>query len=141
MKKNGRLEYSTDFSPSSDAKLSYSADPTTDYTLTVGNEATHNIRAGFGFDLSTEDGFSIIVNYERYQKKGSGYTDTMYFTAGWISNRRTQYALTLNGTDNISTGFNISRNINDYNIKFDINSDILNDNENQNANISINKVF
>ena len=141
LKKNGRLEYSTDFSPSSDAKLSYSADPTTDYTLTVGNEATHNIRAGFGFDLSTEDGFSIIVNYERYQKKGSGYTDTMYFTAGWISNRRTQYALTLNGTDNISTGFNISRNINDYNIKFDINSDILNDNENQNANISINKVF
>ena len=141
LKKNGRLEYSTDFSPSSDAKLSYSADPTTDYTLSVGNEATHNIRAGFGFDLSTEDGFSIIVNYERYQKKGSGYTDTMYFTAGWISNRRTQYALTLNGTDNISTGFNISRNINDYNIKFDINSDILNDNENQNANISINKVF
>ena len=141
LKNNSRLEYSADFSPSSDAKLSYVSDPATDYTLTVGNEATHNLRAGFGFDLSTDDGFSVIVNYERYQKKGSGYTDTMYFTAGWISNRKTQYALTLNGTDNISTGFNISKNINDYNIKFDINSDILNENENQNANMSINKFF
>ena len=35
----------------------------------------------------------------------------MYFTAGWISNRRTQYALTLNGIENISTAFNISKKI------------------------------
>jgi hypothetical protein len=141
LKKNGRLEYSTDFSPSSDAKLSYSADPTTDYTLTVGNEATHNIRAGFGFDLSTDDGFSIIVNYERYQKKGSGYTDSMHFTAGWISNRRTQYALNLNGIDNISSGLNIVKDFRDFNLKFNIDTDLLNNNKNHNANISINKVF
>jgi len=141
LKKNGRLEYSTDFSPSSDAKLSYSADPTTDYTLNVGNEATHNLRAGFGFDVSTDDGFSIIVNYERYQKKGSGYTDTMYFTTGWISNRRTQYALTLNGIGNISTGLNIVKNVRDFDLKFNIDTDLLNNNKDHNANISINKVF
>ncbi len=141
LKQNSRLEYSTDFSPSSDATLSYVADPATDYTLAVGNEATHNLRAGIGFDFSTDDGFSIIINYERYQKKNSGYTDTMYFTAGWISNRRTQYALSLNGSDNIVTNFNIVKNLNDYNLNFNLQSNILNKNTNQNANISISKLF
>ena len=65
----------------------------------------------------------------------------MYFTAGWISNRRTQYALTLNGIENISTAFNISKKINGFDLKFNIDTDLLYDNRSQNANISINKVF
>ena len=141
LKKIGRLEYSADFSPSSNAKLSYLSDPATDYNLTVGNEASHNLRAGLGFDLSTDNGFSVIANYERFQKKDSGHTDTMYFTAGWISNKKTQYALTLNGMDNISTEFSVSKNMNNYNLKFNINSDLLNKNENQIATLFINKIF
>jgi len=97
LKHISRLEYSADFSPSSDATLSYVSDPSTDYTLTVGNESTHNLRAGFGLDLSTVEGFSFIINYERLQKKESGHTDTIYFTGGWVSNRNTKYALNLNG--------------------------------------------
>ena len=65
----------------------------------------------------------------------------MYFTAGWISNRRTQYALTLNGIENISTAFNISKKIDNYNLKFNVESDFLNDNENQNAEIFLSKIF
>ena len=141
LKKIGRLEYSADFSPSSNAKLSYLSDPATDYNLTVGNEASHNLRAGLGFDLSTDNGFSVIANYERFQKKDSGHTDTMYFTAGWISNKKTQYALTLNGIDNIFTEFSVSKNINNYNLKFNINSDLLNENENQTATLFVNKTF
>ena len=141
LKKIGRLEYTADFSPSSNAKLSYLSDPATDYNLTVGNEASHNLRAGLGFDLSTDNGFSVIANYERFQKKDSGHTDTMYFTAGWISNKKTQYTLTLNGIDNISTEFSLSKTINNYDLKFNINSDLLNENENQTATLFINRIF
>ena len=65
----------------------------------------------------------------------------MYFTAGWISKKKTQYALTLNGTDNISSEFSVNKNINNYNLKFNINSDLLNENENQTATLFINKIF
>ena len=65
----------------------------------------------------------------------------MYFTTGWISNRRTQYALTLNGIGNISTGLNIVKNVRDFDLKFNIDTDLLNNNKDHNANISINKVF
>ena len=141
LKHISRLEYSADFSPSSDATLSYVSDPSTDYTLTVGNESTHNLRAGFGLDLSTVEGFSFIINYERLQKKESGHTDTIYFTGGWVSNRNTKYALNLNGTDNMTTSFDIAKNINNYNLKFNIQSDILNENKNQNAMISVSKIL
>ena len=65
----------------------------------------------------------------------------MYFTAGWISNKKTQYALTLNGIDNIFTEFSVSKNINNYNLKFNINSDLLNENENQTATLCVNRTF
>ena len=141
LKRNVRLEYNVDFSPSSDATLSYVADPATDYTLTVGNEATHNLRAGIGFDLSTDNGFSVIANYERNQGKESGHSDKLYFALGYVPNTKTKYALNLNGGDSIATGFNIVKNIRGFDLKFNFESDILSESTNQNANISLNKVF
>ena len=141
LKQISRLEYSADFSPNSDATLSYVADPATDYTLTVGNEARDNFRGGIGFDFSTDDGFSAIVNYERYQSKGSHHTDTMYFTLGWISNRRTEYALTFNGTDKIATSFDIIKNINGFNLKLGLDHYLLTETSNQKAILYISRKF
>ena len=141
IKHNGRLEYIVDFSPSSGAKFSYVSDQSTDYNLTIGNEATHNYRVGYGFDLSTATGWSVILNYERHNANGSGHSDNLYFAAGYVPNTRTKYALNLNGSDTIMAGFNMVKNIRGFDIKFNFENDILNVNKNQNANISLNKVF
>ena len=141
IKHNGRLEYIVDFSPSSGAKFSYVSDQSTDYNLTIGNEATHNYRVGYGFDLSTATGWSVILNYERHNANGSGHSDNLYFAAGYVPNTRTKYALNLNGSDTIMAGFNMVKNIRGFDIKFNFENDILNVNKNQNANISLSKVF
>jgi hypothetical protein len=141
IKHNGRLEYIVDFSPSSGAKFSYVSDQSTDYNLTIGNEATHNYRVGYGFDLSTATGWSVIANYERHNANGSGHSDNLYFAAGYVPNTRTKYALNLNGSNTIMAGFNMVKNIRGFDIKFNFENDILNVNKNQNANISLNKVF
>ena len=141
LKRNFRFEYSADFSPSTDATLSYVDDPATDYTLKVGNEATHNLRTGIGFDLSNQNGFSMIANYERNQGKESGHSDQVYFALGYISIKKTKYAFSLAGNDSMKTSFDIIKNINDYNLKFNVESDILSENKNQNAILSINKIF
>ena len=141
IKHNGRLEYIVDFSPSSGAKFSYVSDQSTDYNLTIGNEATHNYRVGYGFDLSTATGWSVILNYERHNANGSGHSDNLYFAAGYVPNTRTKYALNLNGSDTIMAGFNMVKNIRGFDIKFNFENDMLNVNKNQNANISLNKVF
>ena len=141
LKRNFRFEYSADFSPSTDATLSYVDDPATDYTLKVGNEATHNLRTGIGFDLSNQNGFSMIANYERNQGKESGHSDKVYFALGYVSIKKTKYAFSLAGNDFMKTSFDITKNINGYNLKFNIESDILIKNKNQNAEILLSKNF
>ena len=125
LKRNGRLEYNVDFSPSSEAKLSYVADPETDYTLSVGNEATHNLRAGIGLDLSTQNGFSLMANYERNQGKENGHSDNAYFSIGYVPNKKIQYALSLNDIETMTTSFGVVQKINDFDLKFNIDYDFF----------------
>ena len=141
LKPMARLEYTADFSPSTNTNVSYVSDPSTDYFLTIGNQSTHNYKAGLGFDLSTITGWSIILNYEIDYTNGSGHTDNLNFITGWVPNRNTEYALSIGGSENIKTGLNIAKNVRDFNLKFNIDTDLLNDNKNHNANMSINKVF
>ena len=115
--------------------------PSTDYFVRIGNQSTHNYKAGLGFDLSTITGWSVILNYEIDYANGSGHTDNLNFTAGWVPNRQTEYALSINGREKIQTGLNIVKKINGFEIKFNVETDLLYENKSQNTNILINKVF
>ena len=115
--------------------------PSTDHFIRIGNQSTHNYKAGLGFDFSTITGWSIILNYETDYANGSGHTDNLNFTTGWVPNKGIEYALSISGSENIKTGLNIVKKINGFDLKFNIDTDLLNNNKNHNANISINKVF
>ncbi len=90
---NGRLEYIYDFSPSSNTSVSYVNDQNTDYFITINNEAINNYRAGYGFDFSSITGWSVNLNYERYNAGGSGHNDNLYLSTGFVPNRKIQYEL------------------------------------------------
>ena len=141
LKHNARIEYIADFSPSTNPSVSYATDPNTDYFILIGNETTHNYRVGYGFDVSTVTGWSVIINYERHNAKESGHSDNLYFAAGYVPNTETKYALNLNSSDTVMVGIDIVKNIRGFDIKFGFENDILNVNKNQNANISLSKVF
>ena len=139
LKPMARLDYTADFSPSTNTSVSYVTDASTEYFVRIGNESTHNYKAGIGFDLSTIAGWSIIANYEIENSNGNGNTDNLYFSAGWVQNRKIKYALNLKGKDNIATSLEIVKNINGFDIKFNVDADLIN--KNQNSNIYINKLF
>jgi len=141
LKPMARLEYTADFSPSTNTNVSYVGTPSTDHFIRIGNQSTHNYNAGLGFDLSTITGWSVILNYEIDYANGSGHTDNLNFIAGWVPKSETEYALSINGSENIKTGFNIVKKVRGFDLKFNIDTDLLNNNKNQNANISLNKVF
>ena len=135
------IEYIADFSPSTNPSVSYATDPNTDYFILIGNETTHNYRVGYGFDVSTVTGWSVIINYERHNAKESGHSDNLYFAAGYVPNAETKYALNLNSSDTVMVGIDIVKKIRGFDIKFGFENDILNVNKNQNAKISLSKVF
>ena len=141
IKGNGRIEYIGDFSPSTNANVSYVIDPSTDYFIPIGNETTHNYIAGLGFDFSTIKGWSLIINYERHNANGSGHSDNLYFAAGYVPNSKTEYALNLKGGDNITAGINIVKNIKNFDIKIDLENNLFDKNNNKNAEIFLSKTI
>jgi len=138
-KPSGLLEYGANFSPSSDATVSYVSDPNTDYTLSIAHEATHNIRAGLGFELIKENGLTIIANYERDQSDNA-HSDTLYLGASYISNRDTEYAMKIDGSEDLKAGFDITKKINGFDLKFNANQS-LSENSDQTANVSLSRLF
>ena len=136
-KPSGLLEYGANFSPSSNATVSYVSDPSTDYTLSIAHKATHNIRAGLGFDLITENGWTVTTNYERDQSDNS-HSDTLYLGVGYIPSEDIEYAMSL---DDDKVLFNYKRNINDFDITFGSNYSLMSEIPEYAANLEISNRF
>ncbi len=141
IKPNGKLEYSRDFSPSSDAVLSYVSEPDKNYHLYVDTGAFHNLKTNIGFDLTTKNNLSITFNYERNQSKGSSHTDSLYFGGGYISNKETEYALALDGNKSLNANFDIKKNISGFETSFNLNYDPFSEITNQSASLKISNTF
>ena len=141
LRPNGRLEYGADFSPSSNAVLSYVSDPNTDYTLSVKKEALHNFRAGVGFDIETVGGLSVTISYERNQAVHSGYSDTMRLGIKQHLNTNIQYALSFDVPDSSSAIFDIQTTSDGFNVNFKLEYSATDEIPHQLASLSLVRSF
>ena len=139
-KRHGKLEYKADLHRSSSLKYSYVSDGTKiDTKLQTG--ALHNINGEIGFDLIFSENYSVFVIYERSHAFGSGYTDQIHIALGYLPYKDTEYAFLLTGSENLMSQFKINKNINGYDISFNLNDDLSNLGNNREASINLNKVF
>ncbi len=138
---NGRLEYGADFSPSSNAVLSYVSDPSTDYTLSVSKRALHNFRAGVGLDIETVGGMSVTTSYEKNKALDSSYSDTARLGISYHHNANTQYALSFNGPDSSSAIFDIQTTRSGFNVNFKLEHSATDNIPHQATSLSLTKFF
>ena len=136
-KPSGLLEYGANFSPSSNATVSYVSDPSTDYKLSIAHEETHNIRTGLGFDFITENGLTIMANYERDQSDNS-HSDTLYLGFGYIPTDDTEYAMAL---DNDKASLSFKRDLNGFDIKASSNYSLMSQIPEYGAMIEVSSTF
>ncbi len=118
-KPNGGLELGVDFSPSSDATYRYLSE-TTEYTKSIDQDSK-NLRANIGFDLVTDNGFSIMTIYERNQSDNA-HSDTLYFGFGFIPTDDIEYAMTL---DNEKASLNYKTNLSGFDINISSNYSLM----------------
>ncbi len=118
-KPNGGLELGVDFSPSSDAKYHYLSE-TTEYTKSIDQDSK-NLRANIGFDLVTDNGFSIMTIYERNQSDNA-HSDTLYLGFGFIPTDDIEYAMTL---DNDKASLSYKRDLNGFDIRMSSNYSLM----------------
>ena len=118
-KPNGGLDIGVDFSPSSDATYRYLSE-TTEYTKSIDQDSK-NLRANIGFDLVTDNGFSIMTIYERNQSDNA-HSDTLYLGFGYIRTDDTEYAMTL---DNDKASLSYKRDLNGFDIRMSSNYSLM----------------
>ena len=118
-KPNGGLELGVDFSPSSDATYRYLSE-TTEYTKSIDQDSK-NLIANIGFDLITDNGFSIMTIYERNQSDNA-HSDTLYIGFGYIRSDNDEYAMSL---DNDKASLTYNKNLNGFDIRVNSNYNLI----------------
>ena len=136
----GSIEYGMDFSNSSDAKMNYVSDTSTIYTYTQGANSNHLITSVVGFEYITKDNLNIISSYKRIQGNESEQTDILNVSVNFKSKQETEYAMTIDGSEDLKAGFDISKNINGFDLKFNANQS-LSENSDQAANVSLSRSY
>ena len=140
LKPFGSIEYGLDVSDSSDTRINYVSDTSTKYTYKHDVNSEHFIKSEIGFNYETKDNLFISSSYQRIQGEKHEHTDTLSFGLNFKSKRETEYAMQFGGTEDLSAGLNIAKNINglDFNFKLD---QEFNENRDKNAEISMIKKF
>ena len=140
LKPFGSIEYGMDFSNSSDAKINYVSDTSTIYTYTQGANSNHLITSVVGFEYITKDNLEIISSYKRIQGNESEQTDIINVSINFKSKRETEYAMSIDGAEDLKAGFDITKNVNGFDLKFNANQS-FNENSDQAANVSLSRSF
>ena len=140
-KRHGKLEYVADIDRSSNFKYRYVSDSSSSFDDTLHTGALHNLNGEIGFDIIFPEHYSIFVIYERNHAFGSGYTDNIHIALGYLPYKDTEFAFSVDGSDNLMSQFEIKKNINGYDFSFNLKNDLTNLGNDQEASINLNKVF
>ena len=141
LKPFGSFQYGLDFSNSSDVKMNYVSDTSTIYTYTPGINSTHLLTAEAGFNYELKDHLKLTGIFKRIQGSGSQQTNNIRFGFHYISQRETEYAMSLDGSDELKTGLNISKNINGFDIKLGSNYSLMSQIPDYGVNLKISNKF
>ena len=100
-----------------------------------------NLKGEIGIDIILPNSFSLFLIYERNQAIDTGHTDKVHIAIGYLPNKETNYAFTIEGSENLLSKLELKKNINGFNLGFNIKDDLANSGDYKEANFTLNKVF
>ena len=140
-KRHGKLEYVADVDRSSNFKYNYVGDRNNSFNDKLHSEAFHNINGEIGIDIVMPNSFSIFLIYERNQAIDSGHADKLHIAVGYLPNKETNFAFSIDGTDSMKSNYVFSKNINDYNIDLKLTNDLMQPDEYDEISFNLNRKF
>ena len=135
---HGRLEYIADLSPSSDAEFYYLNSQSTVYNYKVDNKSKHNFRIGYGFDVTSISGWSLVGNFERFQSAKS-HSNEIYLSVGYVPIDEMKFVFDVNNFNNTSLSF--TNNVNGFDITVGSNYTLMSQTPDYGANIEVSNKF
>jgi len=141
IKRHGKLEYQANLKRSSNLKYTYVSDSSKAFNTKLNPGSFHNINGEIGIDIVFPENYSIFIIYERNQALDYGHTDNIHIALGYLPNKDTEYAFKIKGSENLMSKFEIKKDINGFNLSFNLNDDLTSLGDSREANIELNKVF
>ena len=141
LKRHGKLEYQAELERSSNFKYTYVGDGSVKFNDTLHSGSLHNLNGEIGIDIIFPEQYSIFIIYERNHAFGTGYTDNLYIALGYLPHEDTEYAFSLNGSENLMSKLEIKKDINGFDLSFNLNDDLTRLGDAREAYIELNKVF
>ena len=136
---HGRLEYIADLSPSSDAEFYYLNSQSTVYNYNVENKSKHNLRIGYGFDITSITGWSLVGNFERLQSNGKGYGNDIYLSIGYVPIDEMKFVFDVNNFE--KTRLSLTNKVNGFDLKMSSNYNFISDVPDYGANLEVSNKF
>ncbi len=140
LKPIGLVEIGLDFSDSSTTRLNYASDTSTIYTYEHDNISDYMLTTEIGFLYESNNNLIINTSYKRIQGEKNEHSDTIIFGLNFETKKETIYALNFGGTEEASTGLNISKNLKGFDLNFNIHQE-FNENLDKNTEITLIKKF
>ena len=114
-----------DLERSSKFEYTYLSDTSLGYSENLDTGDLHNLNAEIGIDFVMPNSLSLFLIYERNQALESGYTDNLHLAIGYLPNKKTNFALSIDGSDDFKSNYLISKNINNYNIDLKLSNSLM----------------
>jgi methionine-rich copper-binding protein CopC len=134
---NAGIELGLDFSPSSDASITYVSDPNTSYMRSIDQQKSKSGKVKLGLDIITQTGFSLSTLYERNQSENS-HSDTFYLGTAYITLKEAQYALSIK--DNVASA-DYGKKLNGFDILIETDYDLFSEYPEYAINLKISSIF
>ena len=135
---HGRFEFIVDLSPSSDAEFYYLNSQSTVYNYKVDNNPKGNFRIGYGFDVTSISGWSLVGNFERFQSAKS-HSNEIYLSVGYVPIDEMKFVFDVNNFN--TTSLSLTNKVNGFDITVGSNYTLMSEIPDYGANIEVSNKF
>ena len=141
LSRNGFVEYIADLTPDIDHRYKNHADNVT-VTNTIKKHSLHNIKGNIGFEFIKRDGYTIGINYERFQSLSrGGHSDSLLFKFGKKQIHNANFDVIYEPLKNNKTEISYSKNLNGLDVKFSSNYSLMSKIPDYGANLEVSGTF
>ena len=141
LSRNGFVEYIYDLTPDIDHFYKNHIDNTT-VRKTVKKNSLHNIKGNIGFEYMNVNGYTVAINYERFQSlSNSAHSDSLLFKLGKKQLQNANLDVIYDPTNNNKTEISYLKNFGNFRLKIDSNYSLFSKIPDYGANLEISGIF
>ncbi len=140
--RSGSFEYVADLTPDTDSYYRNHSDNVL-ITNSIEKNSIHNFKGNIGLEALFQNDITFEVNYERFQgiDENSSHHNSIFFKIGHIRDEENQFALTYDPLKDNTAEVNYVKNINGYDLSFNLADDLTNIGNTSEASIYMYRVF